>query len=70
MNCRLGVAKRNPTSLIAVRSTKLIVKNQKVDKVKREGGAKHSDINFNAFLIQLMPECFAPTDLFVKKMDF
>ncbi len=26
----------------------------------------HSDINVNAFLIQIMPECFAPTDLFVK----
>ena len=35
---------------------------KKVDKVKREGGAKHSDINVNAFLIQIMPECFAPTD--------
>ncbi len=28
----------------------------------------HSDINVNAFLIQLMPECFAPTDLFVKNI--
>ena len=44
------------------------MKNQKVDKAKRGGGAKHSDINVNAFLIQIMPECFAPTDLFVKKI--
>ncbi len=28
----------------------------------------HSDINVNGFLIQIMPECFAPTDLFVKKI--
>ncbi len=28
----------------------------------------HSDINVNAFFLELMPECFAPTDLFVKKI--
>ncbi len=47
---------------------KWVVKNPKVDKTKREGGAKHSDININVFLLHLMPECFAPTDLFVKRI--